>query len=134
MLILLTQAKSLAFEEQKGSPLKIRLNVGPVAMVAIMIVMVPLALSLVALFFYGLWTHNILIISIAAVFSSFTVIRKVRELGWAGAMKDIRPIRTLGLYVSVWFHIWPLIVLFFLAYEPLVSGKPLIFGRNNVNQ
>lgn len=100
-----------------------------------MIVMVPLALALIALFFYGLWTHNILIISIAAIFSAFTVIRKVRELGWAGAMKDIRPIMTLGLYVSVWFHSWPLIVLFLLLGIRFTSNSgPLVFGRNNPNQ
>lgn len=113
--------------------MKIRLNVSPAVMVAIMIIMVPLALASIALFFYGLWTHNILILSIAAVLSSFTVIRKVRELGWEGARKDIRPIRTLGLYVSVWFHIWPLIVLFFILGIKITrtpAYEPLVFGRN----
>lgn len=113
--------------------MKIRLNVSPAVMVAIMIVMVPVALGLIALFFYGLWTHNLLILSIAAVFSFFTVLRKVKELGWEGARKDIQPIRTLCLYASIWFHIWPLIILFVLLSIKITYSspyEPLVFGRN----
>lgn len=100
-------------------------------MAALMILAIPTMIAALVFFIYSLWTHNVPALVVFGTLMLVSVLVKIKKIGLERTWKEVKPLRTLGLYASIWFHVWPLIILFLLISIKFTSGRgPLIFGRN----
>lgn len=84
------------------------------------------------LLFYGMWSHNLWMLLIVGMVSSISISKKIKAVGLKQAWKEFQPIRTIGLFASIWFHLWPLIILFLLLSMKFTfyGEQPKLLGRN----
>lgn len=96
-----------------------------------MILAIPTMIAALVFFIYSIWTHNVPALVVFGTLMLISVLIKIKKIGLMETVKEVKPLRTLGLYASIWFHAWPLIILFLLISIKFKSGYgPLVFGRN----